>query len=35
VTIRIPGPQIIGWFLNQVPEDVSAPYEKMPDYYLP
>ncbi len=35
LTIRIPGPQIIGWILNLVPKDMSSPYSKMPSYYLP
>ncbi len=29
--IRIPGPQILGWFLQFIPEDRSMPYESLED----
>jgi hypothetical protein len=32
--IRIPGPQIIGWFLEFTPADATSPYEQLdPDLY--
>jgi hypothetical protein len=35
VIIKIPGPQILGWFVDYVPTDMSVPYAAMPDGYLP
>lgn len=35
VTIKIPGPQILGWFLEFIPEDTSTNYSRIPDGYLP
>ncbi|GHN02225.1 hypothetical protein WSM22_37140 [Cytophagales bacterium WSM2-2] len=36
VTIKIPGPQIIGWYLEYLPKDLSeAKYVKLPDGALP
>lgn len=35
IIIKIPGPQILGWFLEFVSKDNSQPYSKMPDDYLP
>lgn len=36
VTIKIPGPQILGWYLEYLPQDQSDPsYVKLPDGALP
>ncbi|HEY5823477.1 MAG TPA: hypothetical protein VIT44_03885 [Cyclobacteriaceae bacterium] len=36
VTLKIPGPQIIGWYLDYLPNDLSeAKYVKLPDGALP
>lgn len=35
LTIKIPGPQILGWFMEYVAADESVSYQKMPDHYLP
>lgn len=35
VIIKIPGPQILGWFLEYVAKDESTPYQKMPDGFIP
>lgn len=35
VVLKIPGPQIIGWFLEFLPKDDSSEYTSMPDGYLP
>jgi hypothetical protein len=34
ILIRIPQPQILGWFLEFVPQDNSKPYTAMPEGYL-
>jgi uncharacterized protein YlxW (UPF0749 family) len=33
--IKIPGPQILGWFLEYVAEDQSTPYQQMPPDFFP
>lgn len=35
LVIKVPGPQILGWFLEYMPEDVSTDYTPMPKDYLP
>lgn len=35
VIIKIPGPQILGWFVQFTHADESAPYREMPAGYLP
>ncbi|TGK78317.1 hypothetical protein EHQ24_17330 [Leptospira noumeaensis] len=35
IIIRIPGPQILGWFLEYVNKDNSSDYAPMPDGFLP
>jgi hypothetical protein len=35
VIIKIPGPQILGWFLEYVPKDISSLYKAMPSDFLP
>ena len=33
--IKIPGPQILGWFLEMVPQVKAGPYQPMNGHYLP